>query len=113
MPGVGNPLATFGADSTDRLQRPGVVADHGQHFSSESIDQLLRQHWPNTFYETAGQISFDTSAGGWWNPLQDFGFELQTMLFIPNPPAFRCQPFPGAHRWQRTEDRHRLTLPSN
>jgi hypothetical protein len=36
----------------------------------------------------------------------------QPVLFVPDPPALRAQPFPGSHRRQRPNDRCLLPLPA-
>ena len=88
------------ADSIDRLQVSGAVTDHAQHLNTEASDQLLRQNRANPFNKTASQIPFNTLARVGRNGFQDLSFELETVLLIPDPPAFGGQPLPGAHRWQ-------------
>jgi hypothetical protein len=100
LPGAGNPLAALWADSIDRLQVCRTVPNHAQHFRSEASDQRLRQDRANPFHKAASQIPFNTLARVGRNGFQDLGFELETVLLIPDPPAFCGQPLPGAHGWQ-------------
>jgi hypothetical protein len=98
---------------------------NGYRSTPAVLGQGSAQRQPNrstNFFASTGPMPFTKPLAryrstpplvGWWNHLQDFGFELQTMLFIPNPPAFRSQPFPCAHGRQRTEDLCRIPLPSN
>ena len=39
-------------------------------------------------------------------------FPRTAVFLVPDPPAFRAQPFPGAHGWQRPNDRRLLPLPA-
>src|ERR1039458_1385923 len=100
LPGAGNPLAALWADSIDRFQVSGTVPNHAQHFRPEASDQLLRQDWANPLHKSASKISFNTFARVGRNGFQHLGFELETVLLIPDPPAFCGQPLPSAYGWQ-------------
>jgi len=82
-----------------------------QYPRAEVSDQLLRQDRPNSLHEAASQVPFDTLACRWRDGFQNFGLELKTVLFIPDPPSFCGQPLPGAHRRQGAEDCHQVPLP--
>jgi len=88
------------------------VLDHGQNLGSESPDQLLRENRSDALDQAAAEITLDPLGGGRRHRLHDDGFELQPVLFVPDPPAFRAQPFPGAHGWQRSYDRRFIPLPA-
>src|SRR6266567_2375978 len=100
------PMPSTVCSSADR------VLDHGQNLGSESPDQLLRENRSDALDQAAAEITLDPLGGGRRHRLHDDGFELQPVLFVPDPPAFRAQPFPGAHGWQRSYDRRFIPLPA-
>ena len=97
LPGIGDPFATLWTDTVNGFQVGGVVFYYPQYLCTEMSDQLLRQDGANTLYEAAGQVPFDTLARSWGDGFQDLGFELEPMLFIPNPPSFCGQPLSGTY----------------
>jgi hypothetical protein len=62
------------------------------------FNQLLRQNRPDAFDQAAAEIPLNPFDLGRWNGFQSDGFELQSVLLIPDPPALGSQPFPGIHR---------------
>jgi len=110
LPGIGDPFPAFWPDTIDGLQVGGVVANNPKYFRAEVSDQLFRQDGANPFHEAAGKVPFNTFARGWRNGFQGPGLELETVLLVPNPPAFRGEPLPSAHGRQGAKDRHLVPL---
>jgi hypothetical protein len=91
----------------------GLLPTTPEHFRAEVSDQLFRQDGANPFHEAAGQVPFYTLARGWRDGFQDTGLELETVLLVPDPPAFGSQPLPSTHGRQGAKDRHLVPLASD
>ena len=113
LPGIRNPFPALWTDAIDRFQIGGIVTDHAQNFRAKVSDQFLREDGANALHEAAAQVPLDTLAGGRRDDFQDLGLELEPVLLIPNPPAFRRQPLSGADRRQRAEYRYQISLSPN
>ena len=95
--------------STDCSSGSGL--NDGQNLGSEPPYQLLRQNRPDALYQAASEVSLDTCDRGRRNRLHRACFELQPVLFVPDPPALGDQPFPSGHRGQRPNHRSFPSMP--
>ena len=87
-----------------------AVANNPEHFSAEVSGQLFRRDGANFFHKAAGQVPLNAFARGWRDGFQGPGLELETVLLVLNPPAFRGEPLPSAHGRQGAKDRHLVPL---
>ncbi len=97
LPCVRDPLPALGADAIDSLQFGGSVLDHGQNLGSEPPDQLLREDRPDALDQAAAEVLLDPLSGCRRHRLHRGRLELQPVFLVPDPPAFRDQPFPCGH----------------
>ena len=113
LPCLLNSLPAFRSDPIDGLQFRDPVLDHAQDFSSEPPDELLGQNRPDTFDKAAAEVTLDSLHRCRWHGFHQSGLELESVLFVANPPALGLQPLPGGHGRQRSKDRHLVTLSSD
>src|SRR6516165_8597611 len=73
--------------------------------------QLLRQNRSDALYQAAAEVSLDTCDRGRRNRLHRACFELQPVIFVPDPPALGDQPFPSGHGGQRPNHRSFPSMP--
>src|ERR1039457_6249726 len=113
LPRLLNSLPAFRSDPIDGLQFRDPVLDHAQDFGSEPPDQLLGQNRPDAFDQAAAEVTLDAFDRLRRHGFHQSGLELESVLFVSNPPALGLQPLPGSYGRQRSDDRYLIAVPAD
>src|SRR5436190_5898537 len=103
--------AAHRTDAFDLLQTAGLTFNDVENSVAEFFDELLRVNGADTFDHAAPEIFLDSFERGRGRALDNVGAELQAELRVAHPLALGGQPFAGAHRWERADDRNEIAMP--
>ena len=108
-PGGQNPVASILPDASHLYQSLALTVEHIQRSSAEVGYDPLGECWPNPFYESRSEETFDAVCGAGLHRLKRSDFKAWPMPAVVGPRSLQVEHFARANASQRA-DRYWLRL---